>query len=194
MKSGWKTSGCGKGATDMFSRGKFTAGTGQRNATSAQNALLRSSSPEYRGDVSSRYCLGWLPPLVWMAVIFAASTDLMSAEHTSRYIGPILRWFAPDISGASVAAVQLVVRKAAHLTEYAVLSVLLLRAVAAQTAGELKVRALQVLLICAFYAAFDEFHQSFVASRTASPVDVMIDTCGAGVGLLLYVVLAKSKP
>ncbi len=70
----------------------------------------------------------WLPVLLWMVFIFIGSTDLMSAEHTSRFIGPFLRWFAPDITDATIASIQLVVRKCAHLTEYAILSALLLRA------------------------------------------------------------------
>lgn len=88
---------------------------------------------------------------------------------------------------------QLLVRKAAHLTEYAVLAVLMLRAVRGKISGELKVQAFQVLLVCAAYAALDEFHQSFVISRTASPIDVAIDTCGAGAGLLLYLMFANRE-
>ena len=70
----------------------------------------------------------WLPVLAWMAFIFVGSTDLLSAEHTSRFIGPFLRWFAPDVSDATIVSVQLVVRKCGHLTEYAILAALLYRA------------------------------------------------------------------
>ncbi|MFN2541920.1 MAG: VanZ family protein, partial [Chthoniobacterales bacterium] len=63
-----------------------------------------------------------------MIFIFIGSTDLLSAEHTSRYIGPFLRWFAPHVSDATIASVQMVVRKGAHLTEYAILGALLYRA------------------------------------------------------------------
>ena len=59
----------------------------------------------------------WVPVLLWMVFIFIGSTDLMSAEHTSRFIGPVLRWFAPDITDATIASVQLVVRKCAHLAD-----------------------------------------------------------------------------
>ena len=68
----------------------------------------------------------WLPVFLWMALMFFGSTDLMSAEHTSRILTPLLRWWNPDISPAAIAQVHFFVRKAAHLTEYAILAVLAL--------------------------------------------------------------------
>jgi VanZ family protein len=126
----------------------------------------------------------WLPVLAWMVFIFVGSSDLLSAEHTSRYIGPFLRWFSPDVSDATIALVQLVVRKCAHLTEYAILAALLVRAL----------RMFGVAFpVAAIYAAVDEFHQSFVATRTASPWDVAIDCVGAIAGLVLYGLARKRK-
>jgi VanZ family protein len=63
-----------------------------------------------------------------MAVIFGGSTDLLAECRTSRIIGPIMRWFDPHISDAAIGRVQFVVRKAAHVTEYAVLALLVWRA------------------------------------------------------------------
>lgn len=126
----------------------------------------------------------WLPVLGWMIFIFIGSTDLLSAEHTSRFIGPFLRWFAPDVSAATVASVQLVVRKCAHLTEYAILAALLYRALH-QNRRPGPFFAVS-FFIAGAYAALDEFHQSFVASRTGSPWDVLIDCIGAFLGLLLF--------
>ncbi|MEO5721371.1 MAG: VanZ family protein, partial [Chthoniobacterales bacterium] len=122
----------------------------------------------------------------WMLIIAAASTDMMSAQHTSRFIGPLLRWLAPDISPATIAGVQLFIRKCAHLTEYAILGILLARAF---FRGEGKATARYAVLIwltALVWAGLDEFHQSFVASRTGSPIDVMIDATGALVGLGIY--------
>ena len=131
----------------------------------------------------------WLPVLAWMIFIFIGSTDLLSAEHTSRFIGPFLRWFAPDVPDATIASVQLVVRKCAHLTEYAILAALICRA--------LRVHRKRVLvlafLLTAVCAVLDEFHQSFVASRTASPWDVAIDCIGALAGLALYSLFSNRK-
>jgi VanZ family protein len=127
-----------------------------------------------------RFLKYWLPLLIWLGVIFFGSTDLMSAEHTSRFIVPILRWLKPEISLETLALIQFVVRKCAHLTEYAILALLLFRAVV--SAANLKsmwILSVSVWITCMFVAAMDEFHQSFVASRTAAPHDVLIDVCGS---------------
>jgi VanZ family protein len=129
----------------------------------------------------------WLPIVIWSAVIFIGSTDLMSAEHTSRIIAPLLRWLNPEISAEAIAEVQFCVRKAAHLTEYAILAMLLWRSLRLGTNLQMKMSILfiTVWMGCAILAATDEFHQSFVPSRTASPIDVMIDICGALIGLTI---------
>lgn len=130
----------------------------------------------------------WLPALIWLAVIFLASGDLMSAEHTSRFIGPFLLWLNPDISVESLTLIHICVRKAAHLTEYAILALLLCRAVFRGTNLKWSRATLFVgaWIACVFLAAGDEFRQSFVESRGASPWDVMIDSAGAIFGLLIY--------
>lgn len=127
-----------------------------------------------------------------MVVIFIASGELMSVEHTSRFIGPFLRWFAPDIAEATIASVQLVVRKCAHLTEYAILAALLCRAL---RMGHNNLRHAGVLsfVIAAVYAALDEFHQSFVPSRTGAAQDVAIDCGGALIGLAICALIAFPK-
>jgi len=129
-----------------------------------------------------------------MAIIFAGSTDLMSAEHTSRIIVPLLRWLIPTISPLTLIRVEFFVRKAAHVSEYAILAVLFYRAFV-HTVFQSR-RALSaglVLLSCAAYAASDEFHQSFVPSRTATLRDVMIDVCGATLAVLLYWLIATRR-
>ena len=129
-----------------------------------------------------------------MAIIFAGSTNLMSPEHTSRIIVPLLRWLFPTISPLTLVWVEFFLRKAAHVSEYAVLAVLLYRAFV-HTLFQSR-RALSagiVLLSCAAYAATDEFHQSFVPSRTATLRDVMIDVCGAMLAVLLYWSIATRR-
>ena len=137
----------------------------------------------------------WLPVLIWLGVIFVGSTDLMSAEHTSRIIGPLLHWFKPDISAEAIARVQFYVRKAAHVTEYAILAMLVWRALRGGTRSQMKMSILFLIawVACAIFASSDEFHQSFVPSRTASPIDVMIDICGALIGLGICVAVASRK-
>lgn len=137
----------------------------------------------------------WLPIIVWLVLIFIGSTDLMSAEHTSRIIGPFLHWLYPAISPLTVMKAQFFMRKAAHVSEYAVLAFLLYRAfVKTVLLGRTALCAVMVLLLCAAYAATDEFHQSFVPSRTASARDVAIDICGATLAVLIYWSLAIRRP
>jgi VanZ family protein len=129
----------------------------------------------------------WLPLLIWLAVMLLASTNLMSAEHTSRIIVPILRWLKPDISPGAIASIHNIVRKCAHVGEYAILALLLFRAVVSVSVVEWSIWtfAIGVWIACIFVAATDEFHQSFLRSRTSSGRDVLIDAGGAMFGLLI---------
>jgi VanZ family protein len=128
----------------------------------------------------------WMPVIAWMLVIFAASTDLGSAEHTSRFLIPFLHWVNPLISIEAIAKIQFLIRKAAHLTEYAVLAILLLRAVRSGMRRAFRKQALLVFGIASVYAMTDEFHQTFNSSRSATIHDVMIDCCGVLIGLGIY--------
>ena len=110
----------------------------------------------------------------------------MSAEHTSRFIVPFLRWLDPTMSVETLLQVHFYLRKAAHVSEYAVLAALLYRAlVNTILRGRVLLSAAIVLLVCGVYAVSDEFHQSFVPSRTATARDVGIDAAGAVFGVLL---------
>jgi VanZ family protein len=132
-----------------------------------------------------------------MALIFVGSTDLLSAEHTSRIIIPLLYRFFPTITPLTLLRVEFFIRKAGHVSEYAVLAVLFYRAfVHTVFRSRRALSAALVLLSCAAYAASDEFHQSFVPSRTASLRDIMIDLCGAALAVLLYwsIAMRDRKP
>jgi VanZ family protein len=129
----------------------------------------------------------WVPVFIWLGVVFAGSTDIFSAEQTSRYLVPFLRWLDPQISVSTIATVHFALRKLSHLTEYAILAAFLWRALCNGTNLGAKVSLLfiAVWFVCGICAVIDEFHHSFVASRTASPHDVLIDVCGALIGILL---------
>ena len=130
----------------------------------------------------------WIPVLFWMVVIFGASTDALSAAHTSRVIEPILIWLFPHISAQALDIVHLCIRKGAHLTEYGILGVLLWRAIPEHKSNPEVAdwwRAGVALLVATAYGATDEYHQSFVPSRGPSVHDVMIDSCGAAIALTI---------
>jgi VanZ family protein len=126
----------------------------------------------------------WLPVALWMALIFAGSTDLMSAEHTSRFLTPFLYWLKPDISLETIGQIHLLVRKTAHLTEYAILALLFMRALREKETRFW--RSAAVLVVAVLFALADEYHQAFVASRTSSLGDVAIDSAGALLGIVIY--------
>jgi VanZ family protein len=136
----------------------------------------------------------WLPLLIWLVVIFAGSTSVMSAENTSRYIVPFLIWLKPGISPKTIWIILVVTRKCAHVIEYTILALLLWRAL--RSVPTLHTRSVMifsaVLLGCALFAASDEFHQTFVKSRTPSVRDVFLDVGGALLGLLIGVSFARS--
>jgi VanZ family protein len=133
------------------------------------------------------------PVLLWMALIFFASTDIGSTEHTSRIIGPLLRWFKPDISAQTIHDVQVVIRKTGHVSEYAVLAILMwtTRRSLGKTPAWSRREVILIVGLCALYAASDEFHQTFVPSRGPSVWDVLIDSAGASVGLLILWCLGR---
>lgn len=111
----------------------------------------------YHGRMPSFRLRLWLPVLVWAAVIFAFSS-------------------VPSL-GTGLGGWDLVLRKLAHVAEYAVLGALLARAVGA---------AWLALALGVLYAASDEVHQSFVAGRAGRPLDVAIDAVGVALGVVAW--------
>jgi VanZ family protein len=148
-----------------------------------------------RYEQMRRFLKNWLPVIVWVGVIFLGSTDLMSAEHTSRFIVPFLLWLKPDISAETLASIHFIVRKCTHVSEYAILALLLLRAATlmANSKRSIPILYLSVLGVCLIVAATDEFHQTFVASRGASVQDIMIDSSGAVLGLVIASIIRMSR-
>jgi len=104
----------------------------------------------------------WLPLLLWMGAIY-----LVSAQ--------------PSDSLPNIGAWDLLVKKGAHFTAYAVLAVL-----ACRVSRGWKRPFLWAFLIAVLYAATDEFHQTFVLGRNGNIWDVMIDTSGVLFGLCTY--------
>jgi VanZ family protein len=137
--------------------------------------------------VLARLCKYWLPLILWMALIFSASTNLGSPHNTSSFFRPFMNWLFPGMPEDMLEHIHHVVRKTAHFVEYAFLGVLVWRAVHGDPAFASfspRRRFWFALLLCMFYASTDEFHQSFVPSREAAVQDVLLDTCGSAFALL----------
>jgi VanZ family protein len=131
------------------------------------------------------WLLAWWPALLWSAVIFALSTDTFSAAHTGSILGPVLRWIYPAISEQTVELIHMLIRKSAHFTEYFIFFLLLYRGIRGARAGWHWSWGFLAWFIAAVYSALDEIHQSFVASRTASPWDSLLDSVGAFAALVV---------
>ena len=114
---------------------------------------------------SSRALSLWLPVVLWAAVIFAFSS--IPSLHSG-----LGTW-------------DLVLRKAAHMTEFAILGLLLLRALGRETVA---------FAAGVAYAVTDEVHQHFVEGRFASPFDVLIDATGVAIGVLAAATMARAAP
>ena len=133
------------------------------------------------------------PLLVWILFISFASTAELSSTNTDAVLRPLVLWFYPTLSEAKVAAVHLALRKFGHFTEYAVLAFLARRAFITSSRAWLRQHWFHIaLLLVVLYALLDEFHQSFVPSRTASVYDSAIDIAG-GLTILLLFKLPRSK-
>jgi VanZ family protein len=120
--------------------------------------------------------------VAWMIFVFFMSTDVGASSNTGRLLIPILKWFDPHITLAGVERAHFIVRKAGHIIEYAILALLVLRALRilrpAPTPWSWPLATI-TLLLAAAYGATDELHQRFVASRESSLHDVVIDSSGA---------------
>ena len=134
-----------------------------------------------------RFVSHYLPLAAWLAFISFASSGSFSAGNTSRIIGPLILWLFPRTSPETLAVIHFITRKIAHFTEYAILGFLAARAFRTSTRTAINQRW---FLICVtlilVYALVDEYHQSFVPSRTASIWDSLIDMAG---GLTALVVI-----
>src|SRR2546425_6262332 len=121
----------------------------------------------------------YAPLILWMVVIFFASTSEFSTSNTALLIQPMLRWLFPHISDERIALFHFLVRKAGHFTEYAILGLLAARAFSASSHAALRLSwFLAALILVSVYALSDEYHQSFVPSRTSSIYDSFIDIAG----------------
>ena len=162
-----------------------------RPSAGSDFALDSAEAPLFHPAVSGKglFFKYWLPVVLWMGLIFSASTDAMSSRRTSRIIGPLLRWLNPNVSDETIRAVQAVIRKGGHVAEYAILAVLLWRARRKPFKNDLRPwswgEAARAVFYAGLYAASDEFHQGFVPSREASVWDALLDTVGAAGGLWL---------
>jgi VanZ family protein len=111
----------------------------------------------------------WLPVILWMGFIFGCSPETFSHDHTVTGVEKILPLLFPAISPEASLVINFFLRRAAHLTEYLILGLLVFRALRGGSAASWNGRwSFGSLVAVALYAAIDELHQSLVPARTAS--------------------------
>ena len=133
----------------------YSGGTVPDSHRSSLTARRCGGRDYHRRVAATTFQSRWLPAIAWACVIIAFSGT-------------------PSL-GTGLGTWDLVLRKLAHATEYAILAVLLARALA----------DLPAFLAAAAFALTDELHQALVPGRAARPLDLAIDVTGALVGLLL---------
>jgi VanZ family protein len=137
----------------------------------------------------------WFPSAIWLAVIALESTNLGSAEHSGRILYPIFH-FVFGMDWARFAAWHALLRKIGHIVGYFILSVLMFRSWRA-TFPRLSTRwclqwATVAILSTSLVAMLDEWHQSFLPSRTGTFRDVILDsTAGLVAQVALFAILRK---
>ncbi|MFN2515111.1 MAG: VanZ family protein [Pyrinomonadaceae bacterium] len=134
------------------------------------------------------------PLVFWMVFIAFASTSGFSSINTSRIIRPLVLLVFPDLSDVRIAEIHFLIRKVAHFTEYAILAFLARRAFITSSFTFFQRRWFQLgLLLVVIIALLDEFHQSFVRSRTPSLYDSAIDIAGGLTVLLIFKLYGKAS-
>jgi len=138
----------------------------------------------------------WLPSAVWLAVITVESTNLGSMEHTGRILYPIFD-FLFHMDPAKFEIWHALLRKTGHVVGYFTLSVLFFRSWRA-TFPRLSTRwcfawATVGLLSTALVATIDEWHQSYLPSRTGTVRDVILDTSAALVAQIALFVILRNE-
>jgi VanZ family protein len=153
-----------------------------RNPRPAPN--LPELQPRLRRMLIPDWIRAWWPALVWAGVIFMLSTDTFSSEHTGSVLEPLMKWIYPRLTEEQFDAIHHVIRKSAHFTEYFIFYLWLYRGVRGMRQGWRWTWGVGAWFLAAVYACLDEVHQAFVASRTASPYDSLLDSIGAFFALL----------
>jgi VanZ family protein len=140
----------------------------------------------------------WIAALLWIGLIAIESTDTFSAEHTSRLLYPLLHF----LMGLDLAAFEVVhhyIRKCGHFVGYFALSFFLFRAWRATLhlpwAPRWAMRwAAIAFFMSALVASLDEWHQTFIPSRTGAFSDVVLDSIAALTAQVLIFLFLTWKP
>lgn len=111
----------------------------------------------------------WILLILWMGVIFFLSSQ-------------------PDLKSSFESQIDFILRKIAHMTEFAVLTFLAWRTIG--DGAKSKKYLIYAIIFSVIYALSDEYHQTFVQGRVGSPVDVLIDSMGM---VIMAILIGKEE-
>jgi VanZ family protein len=140
----------------------------------------------------------WIPALIWLGIITFESTSYLSSDNTSRILYPVLH-FLLGLDPARFAVWHHHIRKTGHFVGYFTLSCLLFRAWRATLSivppAEWSLRWATVsFLMTTLVASLDEWHQTFIPSRTGNIHDVILDSSAALVAqIAIFIWLRKNR-
>ncbi len=144
-------------------------------------------SNKWRGRI-----IRYAPLVLWISVIFIASSTAGASKNTSIIIRPLLEWLFPAATSANLDIYHGYIRKCAHFTEYGVLAFLASRAFWNSSVQVLRRFWFVLSFLTVFsIASIDEYNQSFNVLRTGSFYDTLLDASG-GLTIILLLVLYKS--
>lgn len=150
------------------------------------------------GTLQHEVWKAWIPALVWLGLIVIESTASLSSENTGRILYPLLH-FLFGIDPIRFLTWHVVIRKTGHVVGYTVLSLLLFRAWRATISVPGNPRwsiawARVALAMTTLVASLDEWHQSFIPSRTGTVRDVLLDTAaGLGAQIVLFFWMSRGQ-
>jgi len=142
--------------------------------------------------------MAWIAAVLWLILIAIESTAMLSSANTSRILYPLLH-FLFGMDAVRFIFWHNIIRKTGHVVGYGILSILLFRAwratLPAMTNANWTLRWANIAILgTAFVASLDEWHQSFIPSRTGTIWDVLLDTCaGITAQLLVFLWLSRKR-
>jgi VanZ family protein len=143
------------------------------------------SSPAIHEPVktaSPRKLRAWIPTLLWLCILALFSSDTFSAEHTGSILMNVLHALFGSRFDEQFQQIHFLIRKSAHFCSYGFLGALAFFSWRATLPARQRWTfrwSILALLLAVTAAGLDEFHQSFIASRTSSLRDVLLDLVGA---------------
>ena len=138
----------------------------------------------------------WILVIIWMVVIFSFSGDIAeeSSSKSEKIVYDVVNVIEKKKSNQEkekiVEKIHIPFRKFAHGFEYCILCILLLLALNNSNISNNKIYII-AFIICIIYSISDEIHQLFISGRSGEIRDVLIDTAGATIGLMIYILIEK---